>query len=152
MNDDVVISTVGPTEYESMALLPSNNEFLTYDKEIVRHIITDETLSMLDYAKRDLEFEGALLFGGLSLGALIPFIEACILFRDESEKLSGLNLTAMLVFCVSAGLTLMCWLLFHRKDKVTVDVIKQIRARTKMRIEREKNSGAKTRPPVASNL
>lgn len=136
MTDEIIITGVAD-HYESSARLPPSNEFLTYDPESIKHIITDETLSMLDYAKRDLEFEGMLLFGGLALGGLIPFIEACVLFHGGKD-FSGLNLVAIIVFCIAVSLGSVCGFLFKRKDKFTTDVIKQIRARTKMRIEREK--------------
>jgi len=115
--------------------LPSPTRFVTYDDETLDHLVSEGQLKQMEMGKRDVIAETFLLTSGGLIGAIIPAIGSLVDFHNkEQSTFNTLDLWQVIIFFVLLGATIVSGIFWAKKSKISKDVFKEIRGRTKSRL------------------
>jgi hypothetical protein len=100
----------------------------------LRHYITDEELGRLGEMKRDHLSEMFFAFLGLTLGGIVPTIDAVARFNAQTNPMGRVDLGVCFITVMAFALTALAGFLWYQRSKGRKDLMEEIRGRPKMKV------------------
>ena len=153
MNGLLASEPIAPTPltvYETHANLPPPNQFLTYDKDDLKHLVKDEVLDLLElqmtHSKVDFEQNVFYWSLGAAFGLIIPAAQGIWEYCLSADGFNVIDILTISLCTATAALSAVMLYICKNRPKKSKDIIKEIRERTILMLQKAKQNESTKSP------